>query len=71
MSKIDIFDKTQRKLSIKEVADLLDRSPRTVRTWIQRGLEAAKIGGEWFTTRDAVMEFVKRSTEDGQADQST
>ena len=44
MSKIDIFDSTQPKLSIKQVADLL------------------KIGGEWFTTRDAVMDFVDKST---------
>ncbi len=63
MSKIDIFDSTQPKLSIKQVADLLNRSPRTVRSWITtKGLEAAKIGGEWFTTRDAVMEFVDKST---------
>lgn len=62
----------ERHLSVAEVADLLRRSPRTIRDWIVDGcptpngrvkLQAAKLGRSWTVKPDwlAVFEFRVRA----------
>lgn len=44
--------------TVEEVAQVLDRAPSTVRTWIGQGkLRAYKLGKEWRVTRDAIREL--------------
>lgn len=62
----------ERHLSVAEVADILRRSPRTIRDWIIDGcptpngrvkLQAAKLGRSWTVRPDwlAVFEFRVRA----------
>ena len=44
---------------VKDVAEALDRSPRTIRNHIQQGeLPAAKVGRSYVITRDDLAEYL-------------
>ncbi len=52
----------ERRFSIAEVAEAFGREPRTVRSWIERGLlEREKIGGAVFIRVDQIEEMLRRS----------
>lgn len=46
--------------SVKDVADILDRHPKTIRRWIEAGdLRAIKTGRDWRISRDDFRRFLK------------
>ena len=45
-------------LSLEEAAEIIGRSPTTLRSAARRGsLEAKRIGRDWVTTHDAVIQY--------------
>jgi hypothetical protein len=56
-------------LGITAAARLLPGRPHcgTIMRWVQKGLggerlEAVKVGGKWYTTREALNDFIARTT---------
>ncbi|MCS3613391.1 helix-turn-helix domain-containing protein [Salinibacter ruber] len=48
-----------KSFRVKEVAEALDRSPRTIRNHIQQGeLPAAKVGRTYVITRNDLAEYL-------------
>ena len=59
MTKSSQTNRGPRFLTIKEVADLLNYSERTIRRWISSGaLEAHRPGRQWRIARDALDVFL-------------
>ena len=56
------MDELNEILTLAEAAELLDRSPTTLRAQVANGrLEARLIGKTWVTTRAAVERYRERS----------
>jgi len=58
-------------ITVRQVAETLswaggaDISPRLIVEWIHRGkLEGCKLGGRWFSSRQALRRFLRRCTGD-------
>jgi Helix-turn-helix domain len=59
----DTRDSLQRRFSIAEVAEAFGREPRTIRSWIEKGLlEREKIGNAVFIRADQIEAMLRGST---------
>tara|TARA_Y100000401_G_scaffold91961_1_gene77791 strand:+ start:15400 stop:15588 length:189 start_codon:yes stop_codon:yes gene_type:complete len=56
---MDIFDPD--KITISEAAKLLHKTPQSIRNWVNKGLEARKIGKTWMTTKSALEDYINKN----------
>lgn len=42
------------------VQKITGKNPRTVLSWTKRGLASVKIGGSWYTNKEALEQFLER-----------
>lgn len=59
---VGIFDSD--KITLKEAAVLLNKAPRTMYDWLDRGLPAVKVGGTWMTTKVAIEGWLSGKAEE-------
>lgn len=54
----------ERLLTVREVAEYLRLSPRTVRLWLQTGkLRGLRVGGRWRVRESDLVEFLRAAEE--------
>jgi hypothetical protein len=58
---IDI--RTERPLSVKRAAAVLDVDRRTIERWFNLGLERIKLGGRVYTSKEALFRFAEHDTQ--------